>query len=161
ELYLRARLINAALLVKIHTVEWTPAILGHPTIKLSLEGGWWGLAGKHITEALGRFGKGDVISGIPGSPTDHFSAPFSLTEEFVSVYRMHSLMPDEFKFRSARTDEMIPPEHTLLSVSGRQTRKVMEGVPLDDLFYSFGTSHPGALALHNYPRFLQKLEKED
>ena len=32
---------------------------------------------------------------------------------------------------------------------------------MDDLFYSFGTSHPGAISLHNYPRFLQHLERPD
>ena len=30
-LYAKARLINSALMAKIHTVEWTPAIIGHPT----------------------------------------------------------------------------------------------------------------------------------
>ena len=34
ELFDHARLINAALLAKIHTVEWTPAIIAHPTIPL-------------------------------------------------------------------------------------------------------------------------------
>ena len=30
ELFEHARLVNAALLAKIHTVEWTPAIIDHP-----------------------------------------------------------------------------------------------------------------------------------
>src|SRR5678815_2683596 len=92
DLYRRARLINAAVLAKIHTVEWTPAILGHPTIVFSMKGGWWGIAGKHITEGLGRFGKGDILTGIPGSETAQLSAPFSLTEVFVSVYRIAGLI---------------------------------------------------------------------
>ena len=161
DLYLRARLINAAVLVKIHTVEWTPAILGHPTIQFSMRGGWWGIAGKHITEGLGRFGKGDIFSGIPGSETEQFSAPFSMTEEFVSVYRMHGLIPDEFKFRSALTDETVHPDENLRTVSGKFVRGIMSSVSFPDLFYSFGTSHPGALQLHNFPKLLQKLEKDD
>ena len=28
---------------------------------------------------------------------------------------------------------------------------------MSDRFYSFGIAHPGAITLHNYPRFLQKL----
>ena len=32
---------------------------------------------------------------------------------------------------------------------------------MPDLFYSFGTSHPGAIVLHNYPKFLQHFEKPD
>jgi hypothetical protein len=32
---------------------------------------------------------------------------------------------------------------------------------MDDLLYSFGTLHPGALQLHNYPRFLQHFTRPD
>ena len=32
---------------------------------------------------------------------------------------------------------------------------------MPDLFYSFGTCHPGALTLHNYPRHLQNLTRDD
>ena len=35
-LFDHARLINAALLAKIHTVEWTTAILGHPTMQIGM-----------------------------------------------------------------------------------------------------------------------------
>jgi hypothetical protein len=161
DLFLRARLINSALLAKIHTVQWTPAILNHPTIDLALNGAWWGLATERITKVFGRLTKtGDAISGIPGSETNHHSAPYSLTEEFVAVYRMHSLMPDVLSFRSAKTDELLF-ESTLPQVSGRATRPAMTNVSLDDLVYSFGTSNPGALVLHNYPRFLQTLQKDD
>ena len=34
ELFERARLINAALIAKIHTVEWTPAVISHPTTEI-------------------------------------------------------------------------------------------------------------------------------
>ena len=36
ELYDKARLVNAALMAKIHTVDWTPAIIAHPTTVLAL-----------------------------------------------------------------------------------------------------------------------------
>src|SRR5262249_4157160 len=107
----------------------------------------WGIATERITKIFGRLSKSDVISGIPGSPTDHFSAPYAMTEEFVSVYRMHSLMPDVFDFRSALTDEVVAPEKALPQVSGRATRAAMNEVSLTDLFYTFGTSNPGALVL--------------
>jgi hypothetical protein len=38
QLYEKARLINSALLAKIHTVEWTPAILPHPDHQTGDEG---------------------------------------------------------------------------------------------------------------------------
>src|SRR5207302_6337429 len=32
-----------------------------------------------------------------------------------------------------------------------------EKVSVEDVLYSFGISHPGAITLHNYPRFMQDL----
>ena len=40
-LFEHARLINAALVAKIHTVEWTPAIISHPTAVTGLRANWW------------------------------------------------------------------------------------------------------------------------
>jgi hypothetical protein len=42
DLFDRARLINTALLAKIHTIEWTPALLDHPTARRGLNMNWWG-----------------------------------------------------------------------------------------------------------------------
>ena len=38
----KARLVIAALMAKIHTVEWTPAIIAHPTTVLGLRANWYG-----------------------------------------------------------------------------------------------------------------------
>ncbi len=100
ELYDKARLVNAALMAKIHTVDWTPAIIAHPTTVLALRANWWGLEGERLDKLLGRRTSNDVVRGIPGSATDHHGVPYSLTEEFVAVYRMHPLIPDDFSFRS-------------------------------------------------------------
>src|SRR4051812_11917759 len=54
ELYDRARLVNAALMAKIHTVDWTPAIIAHPTTVLALRANWWGLEGAWLDRHLGR-----------------------------------------------------------------------------------------------------------
>ena len=43
---------TAALLAKIHTVEWTPAIISHPTTKLALRANWFGLAGERVAQAV-------------------------------------------------------------------------------------------------------------
>jgi len=39
--------------------------------------------------------------------------------------------------------------------------ELMDQVCMRDLFYSFGIAHPGALTLHNYPRFLQEFVRPD
>ena len=46
QLYDTARLVNAALMAKIHTVDWTPAIIAHPTTVFGLRGNWFGLLGE-------------------------------------------------------------------------------------------------------------------
>jgi len=90
----KARIVNCALMAKIHTVEWTPAILAHPALQIGMSANWWGIVGETLTKAVGRISKtSEAISGIPGSGVDHQGIPYSLTEEFVSVYRMHSLIP--------------------------------------------------------------------
>jgi hypothetical protein len=159
-LFDHARLINAALLAKIHTVEWTTAILGHPTLQIGMRANWWGVAGERIHKLLGRISASEVLSGIPGSSQDHFGVPYSITEEFVAVYRMHPLIPDDFDFRSA-TDDARVQERTFREVAGRHVPDLLGEVPLSDLLYSFGIAHPGAISLHNYPRLLQEYERPD
>jgi hypothetical protein len=106
-----------------------------------------------------------MISGIPGSPTDHFGVPFTMTEEFVAVYRMHPLIPDKYTFRSADSGKVIPirgkKKLKLDEVAGKHAFDVMKQVPMPDLLYSFGIAHPGEITLYNYPRSLQKFKRPD
>jgi len=160
ELYDKARLVIAALMAKIHTVDWTPAIIAHPTTVLALRTNWWGLEGERLDKLLGRRTKNEVIRGIPGSATNHHGVPYSLTEEFVAVYRMHPLIPDDYSFRSLRDDTTLQ-ERTLPELGATHVRERLGELSMDDLLYSFGTSHPGAITLHNFPRFLQHFERPD
>ena len=92
----------AALIAKIHTVEWTPAVISHPTTVTALRANWFGLAGERVKNVFGRISSSELISGIPGAATEHYGVPFSLTEEFAAVYRMHPLAPDDWSIRAAR-----------------------------------------------------------
>jgi hypothetical protein len=160
DLFEHARLINAALVAKIHTVDWTTAVISHPTTVLALRTNWWGLAGERIHNRFGRISKSEVISGIPGSPTEHYDVPYSLTEEFVAVYRMHPLLPDDFPLRSIGDDTVVE-EATLRTLSGPGAIEAMHRRSMTDLFYSFGRLHPGVVCLHNFPRFLQEFVRPD
>jgi hypothetical protein len=160
ELYQRARLVICALIAKIHTAEWTPAILSHPTTVAALHANWWGLAGERIRRTFGRITSSEVISGIPGTPTDHFGVPYSLTEEFSIVYRMHPLIPDDYAFRSVSDDSDLG-KRTFRDIAGPNATKVTSEISMQDLFYSFGIANPGALVLNNYPRFLQEFRRPD
>ncbi len=159
-LFRTARLVNAALLAKIHTVEWTPALLSHPTTAAALHANWWGLLGEKISEAQGRLSDDEVLSGIPGAETNHFNVPFAITEEFVAVYRMHSLVPDEFTFRSLKNHAVLK-RCELPDLLGDNSARLIDELDQNDLLYSFGVSHPGAMRLHNYPNHLRKLRRFD
>ena len=160
DLFDRARLINAALMAKIHTVEWTPGILGHPALQIAMNANWWGILGDRLKGILGRVSDSESLSGIIGSPTDHHTAPYYLTEEFVSVYRLHPLIPDDFEAYSLKNGESLL-QKNFFEMSGKRTRALLEEVSMSDLFYSFGIAHPGAITLYNYPRFLQQLVRDN
>jgi len=156
-----ARLVNCALMAKIHTVEWTPAILPHPALQIAMNANWWGLMGEKLHKVWGRIGSGEVMSGIPGSEVEHHGAPFSLTEEFVSVYRLHALLPDEIPFHDIQTGqhrETIDMNHLVFE----HARKPMEhDLTYSDIFYSFGIAYPGAITIHNFPNFLRDIHTPD
>jgi hypothetical protein len=154
KLHDKARLINAAVMAKIHSVEWTPAIIAHPTTEWAMNISWYGLLGKEIREQRGRIGRGDFLSGIRGSQTDHFGVPYSLTEEFVSVYRMHPLIPDDYEFWPLAGGSVR--KRGFADIGPRKWRDALREIGVADAWYSFGIAHPGALELHNYPNSLRK-----
>ncbi|OBA92850.1 peroxidase family protein [Mycolicibacterium fortuitum] len=161
QLFNKARLINAALIAKIHTIEWTPAILGHPTLQIGMRANWFGLAGERVKELFGRLSSGDLLSGIPGSNTDHHTAPYSITEDFVTVYRMHPLVPDDYEFLSL-TSGTEPRTLTFSDIhGGANSRGVLKSQGIAECLYSLGVAHPGAVTLHNSPTFMRDFERVD
>ena len=157
-----ARLVNAAVMAKIHTIEWTPAILPNRAVNDGLNANWYGLATNFLRSREQRKTLAEInihnpeLGGVVGNPIDKHGAPYSLTEEFVEVYRLHSLLPEALDLRRHRDDAPIE------RVSLPATRQAGAGaltarMSMTDLFYSFGTQHPGALVLNNYPKFMQEL----
>ena len=78
--------------------------------------------GKKFRDLFGHI-CGPLFSGLVGNrrPRDH-RVPYSLTEEFVSVYRMHSLLPDTLilkDIKSTASEDKCPPtleEYIFLSL---------------------------------------------
>lgn len=159
QLFQTARLINAALMAKIHTVEWTPGILPHSTVQLAMRVNWRGIAGERLQKLFPGLDDRELLGGIVGSKANHHAAPYSLTEEFVAVYRMHPLIPDEYDFYSIGDGSKIG-HFEFPEVAGKNARKLTETLRMQDLFYSFGLAHPGAICLHNYPKHLQNLRMD-
>ena len=158
----KARLINAALMAKIHTVEWTPAILANPMLEVSMNANWNGLFSERIINALGRIGFNEAFWGIPESGINHHATPYALTEEFVAVYRMHSLMPESITLKSWSTPEkeQVCSMETDQGVVGQEgSLWLWQSFSHEDVLYSFGIQNPGALTLNNYPSFLRRFSK--
>lgn len=184
----KARLINSALMAKIHTVEWTPAILANPVLERAMYANWWGLGGDRdtrdkfqqdldmlnanlgqlgalfnavgIRNDLGQMDTGSIehaLAGLVGSRTPNdYGVPYTLTEEFVSVYRMHPLLRDEieiYDIGSNVVDHAVPIQDS----RNGDAEDLLDDEGADRLWYSFGITHPGALTLNNYPDFMRNL----
>ena len=160
QIFQRARLVVAALIAKIHTTEWTPAVISHPTSVTGLRASWWGVVGERVSRLFGRLSSSEVVSGIPGSQPNHYGVPYALTEEFTAVYRMHPLMPDDWSMRSLADDSLLG-DYTLRDLSNPGALAIFDKVSMTDMLYSFGTLHPGIVTLRNFPRFLQEFVRPD
>ena len=158
-LFQQSRLVVSALIAKIHTVEWSTSILPNRLVSTGLRANWQGLLGD-AQNFLPGIQDNDLLAGIPGSATEHHAAPYAMTEEFASVYRMHTLIPDDYTLRSVATNAELG-RYELPDMSGQRGRQIIKGFNLADLFYSLGIANPGAIRLHNYPRHLQNLVKDN
>ena len=155
-----AWLVNSALMAKIHTVDWTRTILRHPALQIGMNANWWGIQGEALQKKVGRITGSEALSGVAGSEAAHHAAPFSLTEEFVSVYRMHPLIPDDYDVVSLE-DNAVREQRTLTEIQGVDTREFMDRVGMEDVWYSLGLASAGAVCLHNYPNTLRQLRRVD
>src|SRR3954454_19745941 len=155
-----AWLINAALMAKIHTVEWTPGIVNTGALWFAMNVNWSGIFGQHLKDRFGRLGDSEIFSGIMGSPQEHHDARFQLTEEFISVYRMHPLVRDDWSIYNLKSGQKID-EKKFFDVQGRFTRNFVDKHGIPNLIYTMGIENPGAITLHNYPAALQRYERID
>ncbi|PHS00381.1 MAG: peroxidase [Oceanobacter sp.] len=190
-LYDKARLVNAALMAKIHTVEWTPAIIANPITERAMYANWWGLAGNtenrdkyaaEFDELAADLARRDswtrrilgfdpkmeealdngkalewALTGLAGARhSDNAGVPFTLTEEFVAVYRMHPLLRDNvdvYDIGSNVVSEQIP----LNATRDGNAEQILDDQDADRLWYSFGVTLPGSLTLENYPEFMRNM----
>ncbi|GAA2120898.1 peroxidase family protein [Nocardioides bigeumensis] len=156
-LFQTARLINAAVMAKIHTIEWTPAILPNHSLNDGMMSNWYGL----VTNAFGGLHKRvleDIpitsreLGGIVGNPQGTF-AKYGLSEEFTAVYRLHSLLPDTVNILhlDGTPAEDVPLGRTRHAGSHRMIGEF----GFDALARTFGEQLPGALVNNNYPASMQ------
>jgi len=172
DLYETARLIIAALFAQIHTTEWTPALLYNDLLNVSMHQNWEGLSqsfkdyemaelkgrkdsltaqlGKRAFNAMLDAASNFVIGtkGV-GHKTELSGVPYSLSEDFVSAYRLHPLIPEAFEIAG----EKVKAEDTLFA----KARKVINKFGMETLVDSWGHQPPMQLVMQNYPNFLTRV----
>ncbi|CAK7349626.1 unnamed protein product [Dovyalis caffra] len=167
KLYRHARLVTSAVLAKIHTIDWTVELLKTDTLLAGMRINWYGFLGKKIKDLFGHIG-GPVLSGLVGlrQPRDH-GVPYSLTEEFVSVYRMHSLLPEKLILRdisSTASEYERPPvveEVPMREMAGKEGERRLSEVGMEQMLISMGHQACGAVTLWNYPSWMRNLVAHD
>ena len=162
QLFHKARLINSALMAKIHTTEWTPNVLPQRHLNDAMLANWYGAATKAIhdegkRESVAWLNVADeAVGGLVGNKIEKHGVPAWLSEEFVSDYAiLHSMLPDTLKM--GRIGEENKDELPLNAIRQKKSSDVMDEYGLANVFHSFGTQHPGQLVLGNYPETLQNL----
>jgi hypothetical protein len=209
ELFEVARLVVAAEIAKIHTIEWTPQLLYDEPLFIGMNANWSGLFHGHelvqaalekvvrsfgeSTEArragqwysvfasgAGIFGLGSrvyaddaIFARYDPKKTDvwslknpdhvnggvnHFGSPFNFPEEFVTVYRLHALVPDLIEYRERNDPNVIRSRIPVVDTFRGRATPAMRNRGLANWALSFGRQRLGQLTLQNHPQFLQNLK---
>ncbi|XVE83913.1 hypothetical protein DITRI_Ditri16bG0126300 [Diplodiscus trichospermus] len=167
ELYRYARLVTSAVIAKIHTIDWSVELLKTNMLLAGMRSNWYGLLGKQFKDTFGHIGNAS-LGGLVGQkkPVNH-GVPYSLTEEFVSVYRMHSLLPDFLQLRNinvAPGPNKSPPlleKVPMPNLIGHIGEKALSQIGFTSQIVSMGHQACGALELWNYPSWLRDLITQD
>jgi len=159
-----ARLVISAQLAKIHTIDWTVELLKTETLRVGMRTNWYG-----FTKAMGVLPDfiADMLPGIAkktGNETmaDDKGVPFSLTEEFTAVYRLHPLIPDQLILHldGSETNTRVIPMSELVGEKGEHALRVDPARPHQ--FWDSILRYPcGNLQLHNFPHTLRNLNPTD
>src|SRR5262245_42192196 len=88
----------------------------------------------------------------------HFGSPFNFPEEFVTVYRLHPMVPDLIEFRELGKDpNLIRYKIPLTETLRGEATQAIHRFGLADWALSIGRQRAGKLTLQNHPAFLQNL----
>ncbi|KAJ6589163.1 heme peroxidase [Mycena capillaripes] len=161
EIFDHARLVTTALNAKIHTVEWTPALLQDEILQRAMNTNWNGLAPDWLQSIPDIFSQqiAEAWFGIVGGKPDFAGVAFAHSEEFVSVYRFHSLLRDNITIRNHVDGSYTANTYNISQYAFRGAQDVIRGNNFSDVVYTFGTDYPGALTLGNYPAEMMSLNK--
>jgi hypothetical protein len=116
----------------------------------------------------GIFGLGSTARGYDitkpeytNGGVNHFGSPFNFPEEFVTVYRLHPLVPDLIEYRQVETDpNKISAKIPVVTTFRGKATDAMRSRGLANWALSMGRQRLGLLTLHNHPMFMQNLKME-
>jgi heme peroxidase len=90
---------------------------------------------------------------------NHFGSPFNFPEEFITVYRLHPLVPDMIDYREWNKEpNVIKAKLPVVETFRGKATEAMQQKGLANWALSMGRQRLGALTLQNHPRFLQNLK---
>ncbi|MFI5345959.1 MAG: peroxidase family protein [Elusimicrobiota bacterium] len=172
-----ARLRVTALNARIHTVEWTRALLPHPTLHAGMWADWYGFLGKplklwvmrfsdrnpRLGRILGKLLRYELIFGVPGTSTQHYGKNYAFVEEFFDVYRLHTMIRDWNKIQHLGPSNELTELDTLSlkDALGFKTVETLKKFSPEDFALSYGMESAGALTLNNAPDALRDLTTQD
>ncbi|HKT33466.1 MAG TPA: peroxidase family protein [Nitrospira sp.] len=93
--------------------------------------------------------------------THHFGSPFNFPEEFITVYRLHPMLPDLIEYRKYDRPDHIQQTIPVVETFRKKATAVMHNTGLANLAISMGRQRLGRLTLLNHPQFLQNLPIDD
>ena len=89
---------------------------------------------------------------------NHFGSPFNFPEEFVSVYRLHALVPDLIEYREwDRDPNVIRAQVPVVETFRAKATDAMLANGAANWALSMGRQRLGQLTLQNIPQFMQNL----
>ena len=90
---------------------------------------------------------------------NHFGSPFNFPEEFITVYRLHPLLPDLIEYREWTNEpNVIRRKVPVIETFRGKATEAMRQKGLANWALSMGRQRLGALTLQNHPQFLQNLK---
>jgi hypothetical protein len=95
----------------------------------------------------------DVNGGV-----NQFGSPFNFPEEFISVYRLHPMLPDLIEYRETANPNQIRNQIPVGATFRGRATAFMRDRGLANWSLSFGRQRQGLLELENQPAFLQNLK---
>ncbi len=159
-----ARLEVAAKMARIHTVEWTPAVLPNRVLSAGLHSNWSGFLSAKLQPVEQRrparwwAPKDSSLGGLIGGHTNTYGKPRMFSENFSEVYRLHAAVPDVLRVRNAQGDTgtQLPIEHTREAAAPA----LLAQLGLESLGLTLGHQHMPALVGNNYPAFMLALSTD-